>query len=196
MYKLFVIKIDESFNFNQYMDLFFTEESKSHINSFYQTRDRVITFTSMLLKQYFLPIVLSLSPKEMTISFNKYGKPFILNHPNIDFNISHSGNYVVLGISYVGKIGVDIELIDNNTDIELKEVAFNSFESQYIDNILDFYILWTKKEAYLKCCGVGFMTDDYRNTQLTNELTQNIGKYCLNSTILDNNYVLSICYIQ
>lgn len=196
MYKLFVIRVDESFNFNQYMDLFFTEESKSYINSFYQNRDRVIAFTSMLLKQYFLPVILGISPKEMKISFNKYGKPFLLNQPNIDFNISHSGNYVVLGISYVGKIGVDIELTDNNYDIGLKEVVFNNFESKHIDNVLDFYILWTKKEAYLKCCGVGFMNDDYRNTQLTNELTQNIGKYCLNSTLFDNDYILSICHIQ
>ena len=50
---------------------------------------------------------IGLSLNKDMIENNKYGKPYIKNNP-IYFNISHSSDYVVIGISD-SAIGVDIE---------------------------------------------------------------------------------------
>lgn len=46
--------------------------------------------------------------KNVAIGRNKYGKPYIKDVENFYFNITHSGNYVVIGVSKK-EIGIDIE---------------------------------------------------------------------------------------
>lgn len=88
---------------------------------------------------------------------NNYNKPYIEDwHP---FNISHSGNLVIL--SYAdSSIGVDIEKIQCFQYSELLKY-FHEAEQELIsnsENKLDiFYELWVKKEAFLKARGTGLV---------------------------------------
>src|ERR1700748_879112 len=43
------------------------------------------------------------------LKYSKYARPFV--DEDVDFNISHSGSFVVCAFSSAGKIGVDLEEI-------------------------------------------------------------------------------------
>ncbi len=90
---------------------------------------------------------------DVPIRTNEFGKPIV--DGDIFFNLSHSGDYVVIAISTV-KVGVDIEDTARKKDWKkLLERFFHEEEKKCVQNQKDFYHLWTKKEALLKCVGIG-----------------------------------------
>ncbi|KAJ2630024.1 hypothetical protein H4R22_002958 [Coemansia sp. RSA 1290] len=89
----------------------------------------------------------------------------------VDFNISHDGDWVIAGYTAQGFIGVDIAKIScpaNMTDIDyIKEFVYQLSikEMDYLVNssqqtLLDFYRIWTAKEAYVKAIGAGIAEFD------------------------------------
>lgn len=81
---------------------------------------------------------------------NEFGKPFSLDAPQ--FNISHSGKYIVMAIAE-NEVGIDIE--ENTTrDISVLKNIFNNVEIKLLKNNEDFYYLWCGKESLIKCLGV------------------------------------------
>lgn len=94
------------------------------------------------------------------ISKNKYGKPFIEGDFRFEFNISHSGKWVVIAYGET-PVGIDVEKIRH--DDEIKKLAcryFTEKENEYVfETENDFYLrfteIWTGKESYLKYKGVG-----------------------------------------
>ena len=81
--------------------------------------------------------------------FNDMGKPFFENGPC--FNISHSGQYIVMAVSNKD-IGVDIE---ENKEKDMSPLIriFNEAEAKMIKEHADFYYLWCAKESLIKCIG-------------------------------------------
>jgi 4'-phosphopantetheinyl transferase len=90
------------------------------------------------------------------IHYTPERKPFFPGGPN--FNISHSGNRVVCGLSTNGRVGVDIEFI--------KPISFEDFQTQFTpkewtairgasDPVAAFYRFWTAKESLIKADGRG-----------------------------------------
>lgn len=191
-YKIVLIKIDQSFVYSKYLYLFSSDIQK-HINGFLHHRDKVIAFTSAMLKYYYLPAMLSMKSTELQIGLNDYGKPYLLDYPEIDFSISYSGEYVALAVVFGKKIGIDIELIDKNIDLAMKSTVFSKSECSLIDNYNDFFVLWTKKEAYLKCLGFGFSNEVYQHTKLNNLWSESYNQYKINSLLFGKNYILSVC---
>jgi 4'-phosphopantetheinyl transferase len=87
-------------------------------------------------------------------SYNEYSKPLSLR---TEFNLSHSGKYVVLSTA-PEPVGVDIEMIQRGR----KKVAprfFTLEECIQIDQNYSpdtvFTKIWTLKESFLKCLGIG-----------------------------------------
>jgi 4'-phosphopantetheinyl transferase len=88
------------------------------------------------------------------------GKPFFLTDTGrFDFNISHSGEYVVC-LAGAGSAGVDIERI-RPMDGEVAARFFTPGERRYLEERPEaekdgaFFTLWTMKESYLKALGHG-----------------------------------------
>ena len=104
---------------------------------------------------------LNCSPKDLTISFSKYEKPYI--HGNsLLFSISHSKGMFAIAFSNRGEPGLDIELIKHNFKFEpIIKSYFTPEEQKHIlskphdDALLTFYLYWTRKEAFLKSIGIG-----------------------------------------
>lgn len=190
-YKIVLIKIDQSFEYSKYLYLF-SNYIQKHINSFLHHRDKVIAFTSAMLKYYYLPTLLGIKPTEIRLSVSSYGKPYLINNPSIDFNISHSGEYVGLAVGSCKKIGVDIELIDKNIDLTIKSIIFSKLECSLIDNYNDFFVLWTKMEAYLKCLGTGF-ANKVENLGLNTDLSQTLGNFQIETVLFKSDFSLSVC---
>ena len=104
--KLIAIKIDFGFDFKQYLSLL-NCNSQFKILRYKLKRDQNIAFASEILKYYCLAKYLKIDPKKIKIANSKYGRPFLVDNPwNIDFNISHSGEYVIMAIAYNVKIGL------------------------------------------------------------------------------------------
>lgn len=98
------------------------------------------------------------------LKFNEFRKPYIC--PEFDFNISHSGLYVVCAIAVNRRIGIDIEEIKKVDFLEFSGVMTDSEWSHIFESpnpFVQFFRLWSLKEAVIKAEGVGFMTDQYQN---------------------------------
>ncbi len=101
-----------------------------------------------------------LREKMVRMHKTEYGKPYLTDYNDIYYNISHSGRYVMCGISN-SEIGVDIE----RTDKMRLNVAKRYFcESEY-EHIVSmdtdemkremFYRYWVLKESFVKAVGKG-----------------------------------------
>nr|WP_234447709.1 4'-phosphopantetheinyl transferase superfamily protein [Viridibacillus soli] len=91
--------------------------------------------------------------EEIEFQNNFYGKPYLQGFYKLEFNISHSGEWVVCAIDKFS-IGVDIEMIK---PIEF-DIAKCFFTEEEYDDLLTvdslkrldyFYDLWTIKESYV-----------------------------------------------
>ncbi len=106
---------------------------------------------------------------EAPISKNKFGKPIAEN--GVEFNLSHSGDYVILAVSNQ-PIGCDIEKVKLVSTAKMGRFVFGDKELKLLtsstDRLTVFFDLWTKKEALLKCIGEGF----HRNAK-TVDVSQN-----------------------
>ncbi|MDB5228829.1 MAG: 4-phosphopantetheinyl transferase [Bacteroidota bacterium] len=83
-------------------------------------------------------------------------RPFI--NDKIDFNISHSGEYVIVAISGHARVGIDIEM-HREIDVSLFRKYFDEDEWKEIKTSSNaaktFFKLWAIKESAIKCDGRG-----------------------------------------
>ena len=100
-------------------------------------------------------------PRDVKFSTNEYGKPFLPDN-NIEFNLSHSGGYALIAVTRARKIGIDVELV--REDIELENLVRRYFSPRELSEwmalppeqrTLGFFHCWTRKEAYIKAQGLG-----------------------------------------
>lgn len=90
------------------------------------------------------------------------GKPYAPDLPGIDFNLSHARDHVLIAVARGQPLGVDIERIDRNIDIEgLARRFYATAEADALAALPEaqraeaFVRLWTCKEAVLKALGEG-----------------------------------------
>lgn len=101
------------------------------------------------------------------------GRPFL--DIGLDFNISHSGSYVVCALTPEGRVGIDIEQIRpiDVTDFEAYMTRGQWEEMMAAENRLEtFFKLWTQKEAVAKADGRGIALP-------LNEIAVEQGQACL-----------------
>lgn len=96
-------------------------------------------------------------------SYGEHGKPFIVGHPEIHFNLSHCREAVACAVSD-RPIGIDVESIREFRE-SLVRYTMNEAEVQQIMSAerpeVAFTRLWTRKEALLKLTGRG-ITDNMK----------------------------------
>lgn len=94
------------------------------------------------------------------IAYGENGKPFLVDFPDVQFNLSHSGERVMCVISPF-EVGCDVEIIKGDRG-RLAKRFFKPEESAWIKHFDSieaqseaFYRLWTLKECYMKVTGRG-----------------------------------------
>ncbi len=95
---------------------------------------------------------------DIEFQYSENGKPHLVPPRDIAFNLSHSGDWVVLAFGRNRNIGVDVEKIKWTADVLLiASRYFSPEEIALIQNAADkhtvFFQLWARKEAYVKACG-------------------------------------------
>lgn len=119
-----------------------------------------LTVAAELLLRYGL-LKAGCDVEQLSFAYGANGKPYLLNCPEVKFNLSHSGSMVVCAISDK-EVGCDIEQIKAGR-IELAKRFFHSSETAAILELTEevertdaFYRFWTLKEAFMKFTGLGF----------------------------------------
>lgn len=132
---------------------------RQKIDSYLFGRDKRLSLGAGILMDQGL-CAYGLREKEVSVSYGKNGKPRLLGHPHIHFNLSHSGDRV-LAVFAGRDVGCDIEKIQN-ADLPLAAEFFTEGEYAYIvgkktkkERDEAFYRIWTLKESFLKATGSG-----------------------------------------
>jgi phosphopantetheinyl transferase len=140
------------------------EEERIRATRFIFEKDRrVFTVTRWSLRRI-LAEILGQDMTAIQLAVDIFGRPYIEGRPDLDFNISHSGQLSVISLCRESRIGIDVEMVDAKKN--LLEIAKRVFSPEEVGIIQDsnsetermslFYRLWTLKEAVIKADGRGF----------------------------------------
>lgn len=94
----------------------------------------------------------SINYNDLKFTKNKDGKPIITNYP-LFYSTSHSGEYVICGLSDK-EIGIDIQSIQK-INFKIMNSFFDKDEKFYSNNNENYTKVLSLKEAYGKCYGFG-----------------------------------------
>jgi len=70
-------------------------EKKCKIKKFSEKKDMIRTLMGEILIRTIINRELDISNKHIKFEKNKYGKPYLKEYPKFNFNISHSGDFVI-----------------------------------------------------------------------------------------------------
>lgn len=104
---------------------------------------------------------LSASPAELVFSYNKHGKPELVNASSLQFNLSHSGDLAILAVGKTFPLGIDVEFFSKRPYEGIGNHLFSSSEQRGLSNVDDklkplaFFHIWAQKEAFIKASGLG-----------------------------------------
>lgn len=104
----------------------------------------------------------ALRPEAWRFKENEHGKPFLDPDCGLHFNLSNSVGLVVCLVAEGGEVGVDVESPARSPQImEVVNAVFSSAELAQLEELEGAakqdraLSLWTLKEAYIKCRGMG-----------------------------------------
>lgn len=105
---------------------------------------------------------LGVDAADLTFARGEFGKPMLAAHPELHFNTSHSGDWIVHGLSATTPLGVDVEAIPPDV-LHLDDFrhALTRHEIERLRSLptalrnQDFISTWVRKEAYVKATGHG-----------------------------------------
>ncbi len=158
MVDIFYTKISSSFQ-EQHFDSYLKtvpKEMQAKIKRYHKWEDQQATLLGKLLVRKGFEKLNRTEDPLAALQYSKHNRPFISGP--IDFNISHSGDYVICALSDQLHLGIDIE--------KTKTVDPSHFKSQMTPeewhtiatapNQTDaFFTYWTQKEAVIKADGKG-----------------------------------------
>lgn len=163
--QLHVWAIQPSLAWPQYDDLYrlLTPEECQRAARFHFERDRLTYVTARSLLRRLLGRYLHVEPAAIQFGYTEYDKPFIsVPETSLQFNVSHSGDVVLLAFADDVQVGVDVESIRPIADApHIVTRFFSPTEIASWHSLPDtqqttaFYTCWTRKEAYIKARGEG-----------------------------------------
>ena len=140
-------------------------DEKRRATRFHFEKDR----TRFIAARAFLRMVLGryveTAPSRLRFRYNSYGKPSIAaadDGRELSFNLAHSEDLALLGITRGREIGVDVERIRlESAGEEIARQFFSRREVVALDSLPAeqrteaFFRCWVRKEAYIKAKGEG-----------------------------------------
>jgi 4'-phosphopantetheinyl transferase len=134
-------------------------------NQFRHERDRFEFVAARGVLKDILSRYLGRNASMLRMSYGENGKPMLkptVGSAILHFNLSHSHGVAVIAVSRNLKLGIDTEWIQPQLADEESARSFLSEKELAVFQSLSkpsrvkfFFQLWTRKEAFLKACGVG-----------------------------------------
>ena len=142
-----------------------SSKERSHAASLSHPHIRQSAVLSRWVFKWVLAQYLNVQTHRVELETDSLGKPRLRGTP-FHFNLSHSGNFSAVAVCACTPVGIDIEInraVPDCRDLAgwmmsaLEKRIFATFPgNQHNRRFLE---LWTRKEAVLKCEGVGLMRD-------------------------------------
>jgi len=105
---------------------------------------------------------LGMPPGEVKLRAGAHGKPELDADTLLRFNLSHSGDLMLVALTHGREIGVDLEAMRDNVEFEMLSAHYFEPEDAWSIRMLPasqkagkFYEVWTRTEAQLKAAGTG-----------------------------------------
>ncbi len=148
----------------QYWDMLSPAERVQQ-QRFYFPADRHRYLVTRAAVRTILSRYAALAPTEWEFANNAYGRPSIANPgvaPGLAFNLSHTSDLIVVGITRDLELGVDTEpMTARPAPLEQADYFFSSRETAALRALpvsmqqARFFQHWTLKESYIKARGMG-----------------------------------------
>lgn len=126
-----------------------------------QARERFVAARGLL--RLLLGHYLDAVPAALTIAYSRFGKPYLADAPDLQFNLSHTGDCILYAFARNRRLGIDVETVRADLDIAaLARHIFSPHEQHAFFALppeaqqVAFFDGWTRKEAYVKAQGLGF----------------------------------------
>jgi 4'-phosphopantetheinyl transferase len=145
------------------------EEERAKALRFVQEQHRVRYVISHGKVRTILARYIDRPPEAIRFAQAAAGKPYLAvdgSPHEVKFNLSHSGNTMILAVSRHEPVGVDIEEWNHRLDFaaiarecfaESEKAFWQALPEQ--EKIDMFFRLWTRKESFVKTVGAGFSLD-------------------------------------
>jgi 4'-phosphopantetheinyl transferase len=139
-------------------------QERARANRFHFEADRKRCVLARGLLRLLIGHCLGTPADRLRFQYGEFGKPSLARgpYPNLQFNLSHSGDLVLIALSYERAVGVDVERM--RIDVATDEIAARFFSANECRDLAKvppemrcaaFFECWTRKEAYLKARGDG-----------------------------------------
>jgi 4'-phosphopantetheinyl transferase len=168
-----------------------TDES-NRASRFFHKADRTNFIIRRALLRQLAGRILGKQPADIQFQRRQNKKPIVAG---LEFSVSHTKNYAAIAIGSTA-LGIDIEYTD--PDFEFRPILaahFSQAEISFIEDgenqLLNFYTVWTRKEAILKATGEGLVNDLNKVPVLQNRLIRNETDYLLHSLVINDHCLMS-----
>jgi 4'-phosphopantetheinyl transferase len=140
-------------------------DEQTRAERFYFQRDRERFIIAHGVLRAVLGLYLNRAPECLSFCYRSHGKPALTRESGedaISFNMSHSHGVALYAVARGREVGIDLEFIRGDLDVE--QIAERFFSRREIATLralpIDlrkyaFFLCWTRKEAYIKARGEG-----------------------------------------
>ena len=122
-------------------------------------RRRFVTARGLLRSQ--LAERTGVPARDLVFATNDFGKPHLVGHPHVAFNVSHSEDLALFAFASDCEIGVDVEHLRPLDPLALATSYFSEPERRELEELAPslrlqaFFDGWVRKEAVIKADGRG-----------------------------------------
>lgn len=139
------------------------EGEREHAARFHFERDRTRHIVSHGVLRVVLARYLDRHAASLRFGAGEFGKPYLTAPAcGISFNLSHSGDVVLVAVARERAVGVDVEQVAGDVEYDsLARIAFSPAERRALERVpaaerrAAFFACWARKEAYIKATGYG-----------------------------------------
>jgi 4'-phosphopantetheinyl transferase len=137
-------------------------DERNRAARFYFERDRTAYTAARGALRTLAGGYLGRPPADLVFAYQAKGKPYLKVPADLRFNVSHSGEYALLGFTLKHELGVDVEHRRPLKDLlSLAKISFSGPEYATLCSLPAhaqtdaFFACWSRKEAFIKTTGEG-----------------------------------------
>jgi len=152
-----VVGLDEAAAWAEFLTVGERERAEGMTDDILRARFMV----SRGLRRKMLAEVMGRAAGELEFVEEEGSKPRLVDGDGWDFNVSHAGDYVAVAVSR-GAVGIDVEKLRPVREMTaLVRRYFHADEVEAWEELEEgqkeegFFVLWSAREAAMKCCGLG-----------------------------------------
>ncbi len=137
-----------------------SDEENARAARFGRISDRQRFLAGRAVMRRHVAAALREDPAALSFACGPHGKPYVPGSGELDFNLSHSGDWILFGVTRTHQIGVDVEWMDPAVDVEdlapeiMTDREVRAFAALSIDvRRPAFFRTWARKESAMKLWG-------------------------------------------